>query len=338
MKEVLNVDKKPYINHLPDDTFPFVVLGSRKYAQEWLCVNFLYLAIDKRDNLERLSLDASHRIATPFYKICRIPYEILALQKADFLDLIKISISKGYYVSISVNMSSISNYKYDLALKQKHQIHIYGYDDGSNTYNVFDFFQDKLTFATCPYTEVANGYYECPYPHVEKIELYKLHYFSDDTYYCISTARIIEILTELLNSENSRLKHAAIINDEIKNEEKEFCCGMDFYSYILSVIKNSEVMTFPNRTMYTVYAHCKLLFKLIEILSQKNNINFSDAFMKINSLLSKTKLLMNVYIKCSIKNSILSCDDRLKMCSLISEIKNNEEELLLLLIKSIAKI
>jgi len=324
MKSLLQGIHEPVINSYWFWADQFVITSSIINSKYWMINNFINLWCDSK-NLPGGIYFGKNTYRNKMVEFYDCPF--LEMQKIVFdnnkkifdfgiIDFVKKSIDNEFFVLLMVDRYFIASYGFNSI--NYHEILIYGYDNESQKL----FFCDNnkngkfMLDLTCSYNELENAYMKFDYLDNEPDFSTSIFLFrpKEDNNYKIKISYIKKSLIDYLTFKNE---------DPLENDKH----GIEIYLLLINFlnnIKETNILFKDIRGISVLLDHKKVM--LLRLNELKNYFDFKEDYVEqYKSILEKSKIVLNLYIKYSISDSQDTLNKSIKY---LSEIYYQEKYLL----------
>lgn len=315
-----------------EDAYPISIALCKKQNLDWLYTNFIqlvYLDPNKYSNQALKFYKPSFRTGQIWDTFCPVlccddlNSSTIDDLNINIIDLVCKSLQRGFYVKIYLDEYYVP---YRFLYKKEHYIH-------ETLFNGFDKKNKKLFGIS--YVTDSSGYTfkEFELGFEDFLDSYKLAdrigvqanritllSFNPEKNFEFDLKGVKQSIYEYIHSENSDLRYF-----EVSNPKKDYVFGLGIYDKLIDYYKDFK-RQFSIIQLHNLYEHKKLMYERIKFMIENQYISENT------DLLNLTKLLIENSLYCKtqgLKYFVTQREkDYKKLCDLLKQIKQQDEELM----------
>ncbi len=290
----------PPINCYLHHAYPLTVAMSHKDFNAWFYSNYIQLEYFINGNtLNFLTYPISgFSSLCPLLDYERLDLEFIYKSNINVIDLIKNSISLGYYVMTYTDEYYIPDrISYERKIHFRHEIMIYGFDSDKSVFNVIGFNKELKYSPSCvSFSEFETSYLNS----INKTNDFILMKAKDSKSYRPSyefdIVNVKNLLTDYLFSKNTSE------NFRLIGKPNNGICGISVYDelikYYQNILNDDSGKVCDIKHFHLLYEHKKAMVSRLEYLAENKYINSNNDITSIFGELEKKSLNMrNIIMK-----------------------------------------
>lgn len=289
----------PYISTIPEHSNIMAIIGHNSVNWLWFLNYFIQLRINK-DTRSKLCLNFcygdNYKLVKdmPFLETHSMPRKLLNTYDG-FTSFVKRAVDMEYYVYVSIDRYEISSYEEYHKKHKNHDILIYGYDETG--YDIADFFKENYEASRCSAKELDQGYggFDSGRDNFgfEEVILLK----EDKGYKHVMYLPMVRTLVnEYMKGVNSDIHFMPIRNTDFLKDTQAY--GIKIYGPMREYFMSHEGKEAQIVSMHMLYEHKRMMFALLDYLSDNNYLLHCDENMRqIKEIKNTALILRNLYLK-----------------------------------------